>query len=196
MSQASVKTFVFMMLTVVSVALAASKKEKAKAPESQSQVLQKAQSYLIEDKRREALRLLLRAISTEKSKSSKPYKVFLKNLNNYGGLFLSDRAQQLFESGRIFRKTNSTQAVQILLEALRLDPGNTKIILELGQVYLDAGDCAKADELIKTEQASLEIQKIELIEDLGVLYSGLLLCQKKFKEYEEYRQKKDELKKK
>lgn len=175
--------------------LFAKNKANPKIDKTQS-IIENAQDLLLENKRNEAQDLLISALEEERLKPTNGGKLksqkLLKSLNNLSEMFLSDQTQQLFESGSSIKKNNPQISIQTLQEALRSEPQNVKIISELSNVYLKAGDCLKANEVLRPEGTKLELLKIDYIESLSVIYAEILLCQKKMKEYNEFQNKRKE----
>jgi len=150
--------------------------------------LEKAQDFVLKKKRKEALDLLIVLLEKEKGKPTKSAKILKKNINELSEVFLTDKSQQLYESAQFVKKTNASSAQQLYLEALRLDPDNSKITFELGALYLNTGDCTKAYELIFPDGNKSDLLKVKSIEGLGLLYAHILLCQNKIKEYDALRE--------
>lgn len=183
--------FIFLLmgsLFTTNVGAVKKKPGQTKPTDPISEGIDMAQTLVLQKKRIEAYEVLLRLLEKEKAKESykldKNTSLLLKSLNELSEVFISDKAQQLYENGRTTQKTNPSASQQIFLEALKLESGNVKIIFELVMLYLKSGECVKAQELLIPVGSARELLKIKSIERLGLLYGAVLLCQNKGSDFE------------
>lgn len=106
-------------------------------------IIQRAQTYILQQNKAQAIQTLTDALEKEKNKKNKEY--LLGNLNKIGDLFLTDKAQKIFEQGNFLFKNKPTEALAKYQEAFREEPLNFKIILNLGRTYLSLGQCSEAN---------------------------------------------------
>ncbi|HWU44304.1 MAG TPA: hypothetical protein VN132_12725, partial [Bdellovibrio sp.] len=86
--------------------------------ETYKDIIEKAYNLSLQKDRQQALNILLSALQKE----TRPQNIaeLRKVLSDVSHVFFSDKAQQLYETGISFRKTDLNQAQTKLTEALRI----------------------------------------------------------------------------
>ncbi len=127
----------------------AAEKRTAEGP---TDVIEKAYNLSLQKDRIQSVGILHTALKRESSNSAAA-KSLRAAIQEIGGLFFSDKAQQLFELGLSLRKTDPGQATAKISEALRLEPDNIQLLTELARLQVLKGDCAgAADGMAKTRK--------------------------------------------
>lgn len=119
--------------------------ENKKPNEPYKEIISKAHNLVLQKDRQQALILLSSALRLEKP-GSRPYKDLRRVLSEIAHIFLSDKTQQLYELALSLKLTDLNQAQQKASEALRMEPDNFTLILELARLHLTKNDCKLADE--------------------------------------------------
>lgn len=152
---------------------------QTKAPKSETykDIIEKAYNLSLQKDRQQALIIISNAIQKE----SRPQAVaeLKKTASELGHLFLSDKAQQLFESGVALRKADLNQAQDKISEALRIESDNLSIVGEMARIYIAKGDCRSAQEL-----ANKNIKVIGFDEDLKLALAQSYACQQRWSDYQ------------
>jgi hypothetical protein len=136
--------------------------QKKKNGETYKDLISKAHNLVLQKDRQQAQLILAGAIKTEKP-NSKAYKEIKKALSEVSQIFLSDKAQQLYELSLSLKRTDMGQAQQKLAEALRVEPDNVTLLAESARQGLIKGDCATAEDIIS------KAQKLNPVEDELIL---------------------------
>ena len=156
----------------------ASAEVKIKKSETYQDIIEKSQNLILQKDRQQAVNILVNAIRREGVKS--PAAVELKKtLNEATTLFLSDKAQQIYEVGVTLKRTDLNQAQQKMNEGLKLEPDNLLFWIELARVQIAKGDCSAADET--TGKARLQNPYFE---ELNLAQAQTSLCLNKPVEYQ------------
>ncbi|MFS4458966.1 tetratricopeptide repeat protein [Bdellovibrio sp. HCB2-146] len=154
--------------------LAQSKPAKS---ETYKDIIEKAYNLSLQKDRQQALNILANAIKKE---SRTPAVSELKKaVNDIGHVFFSDKAQQLYETSVSMRKSDPTQALAKMNEALRIEPDNFDILNETARLMIAKGDCAGAAELVQKE-----LKVINFDEELNLTLAQAYACQSKWTEYQ------------
>lgn len=113
--------------------------------EGPAELTEKAYNLTLQKDRTQAVNILVTAIRREApgSTNSKELKSALQEVS---GLFLGDKAQQLYELSLSLRKTDTNQAQGKLNEALRIEPDNLQLLNESARLQILKGDCSAAGE--------------------------------------------------
>ncbi len=130
-----------LLLFLCFTSLAASKKEDT----SQSkEMVEIAQNLILQKDRDQAIRLLSKALQSEKSKTMQnEIRSILKDI---GSLFLYDKSQQEYESSINFKKTDPTKWLASVEKAQKIEPDNTLIMMEVVRSWLNKKNLEKAKE--------------------------------------------------
>ena len=144
--------------------------------ETYKDIIEKAYNLSLQKDRQQALNILLSALQKE----TRPQNIaeLRKVLSDVSHVFFSDKAQQLYETGISFRKTDLNQAQTKLTEALRIEPDNAALLTELSRVMIAKNDCSAAQENLN------KLSKVLLYdEDLKLTAAQALQCQSLWLEY-------------
>ncbi len=144
--------------------------------ETYKDIIEKAYNLSLQKDRQQALNILITALQKE----TRPQAVaeLRKAVNDVAHVFISDKAQQMFEAGISLRKTDPAQALGKLNEASRMEPDNIAILAELSRVMIAKGDCSAAQDLM-TKQVKL----LPYDEDLRLTAAQAYVCQSSWVEY-------------
>jgi len=137
--------------------------------ESYKDLIEKAQNLILQKDRQQAIQVLLTGLKQEQ-KNKVAINELKKKVEELGSLFLSDKAQQLYETSLSFKRKDISQAQNKINEALRIEPDNVQIMTESSRLLILKGDCNSAqDQLSKTykkntydEQILLTMAQIQL----------------------------------
>jgi len=143
---------------------------KGNKTESYKDIIAKAYNLSLQKDRQQALLILNSAIKKE----TRPQAVaeLKKTASELAQVFLSDKAQQLFEMGISLRKTDPNQALAKLNEASRAEADNSNIVNELARMMIAKNDCSGAKEIVSKQAALLPFD-----EELKLTMAQVLLCQ-------------------
>ncbi|MDG0814880.1 tetratricopeptide repeat protein [Bdellovibrio svalbardensis] len=148
----------------------------ANKSETYKDIIEKAYNLSLQKDRQQALNILIAAL--QKENRPQPVADLRKAINDVAHVFISDKAQQMFEAGISLRKTDLTQALGKLNEASRLEPDNTAILSELSRTMIAKGDCSGAQDLM-SKQAKL----LPYDEELKLTAAQAYVCQSAWVEY-------------
>jgi hypothetical protein len=125
---------------------------KSRRAETSKDIIEKAYNLSLQKDRSQAINILVNAIKQENSNGGNTTEL-KKSLQQVSYLFYSDRAQQAYELALSLRKTDLPGAQQKLNEALRMEPDNLSLFVELQRILLAKGDCsASLDNIAKERQ--------------------------------------------
>jgi hypothetical protein len=143
---------------------------KADKAETYKDIIEKAYNLSLQKDRQQALLILNSAIKKE----TRPQAIaeLKKTASELSQMFLSDKAQQLFEMGISLRKADPNQSLAKLNEAARAENDNSAIINEQARLMIAKGDCSGAKELVAKQQILVPWD-----EELKLTQSQILLCQ-------------------
>ena len=134
-----IKLAVFLFFGLIS--LAAGKKEDV----SQSkEIVEIAQNLILQKDREQAIRILSKALQSEKNKSMQME--IRSILRDIGSLFLYDKAQQEYESSINFKKTDPIKWLAAVEKAQKIEPDNTLIMMESVRGWINRKNLEKAKE--------------------------------------------------
>jgi tetratricopeptide (TPR) repeat protein len=146
--------------------------------ETYKDIIEKAYNLSLQRDRQQAINILISALQKE----NRPTAVaeIRKAIVEISHLFFSDKAQQAYESGLSFKKTDLNQSINKLSEALRIEPDNNSIIEDLSRTMLLKNDCAGAAELV------IKYSKLfPFDEELRLIQAQAYVCQSQWPEYDE-----------
>jgi Putative Zn-dependent protease, contains TPR repeats len=143
---------------------------KAGKSETHKDIIAKAYNLSLQKDRQQALLILNSAIKKE----TRPQAVteLKKTASELAQIFLSDKAQQLFEMGISLRKTDPNQALAKLNEASRAEADNSAVVNELARLLIGKNDCSGAKEALSKLTLLLPYD-----EELKLTNAQALLCQ-------------------
>lgn len=118
---------------------------KRRTSEGSTELTEKAYNLTLQKDRTQAVNILVTALRREAS-SSATAKELKAALQEVSGLFLGDKAQQLYELSLSLRKTDVNQALGKINEALRIEPDNLQLLNESARLQILKGDCSGATE--------------------------------------------------
>lgn len=144
--------------------------------ETYKDIVEKAYNLSLQKDRQQALNILLSALQRE----TRPQAVaeLRKAINDIAHVFISDKAQQMFESGLSLRKMDLAQALGKLNEALRIESDNMAIITELSRVMVAKGDCSGAQDLV-----TKQIKFLLYDDELKLTTAQVYMCQSSWADY-------------
>lgn len=116
---------------------------RAANTETYRDIIEKAQTLSLQKERGHAVQLLNSSIARESKKTAAP-KELVSALEDVASLFLSDKAQQLFELALSLRANEPQMALQKLADAGKIEPDNLQIQLEQFRVSSILGNCNEA----------------------------------------------------
>lgn len=145
--------------------------------ETYKDIIEKAHNLSLQKDRQQALIIISNAIQRE----TRPQAIaeLKKTASELAHVFFSDKAQQLFESGVALRRNDLSQAQDKISEALRIEPDNLSIVVELARIYIAKGDCRAAQEL-----AQKNIKVIGFDEELRLTLAQGYACQQRWSDYQ------------
>lgn len=145
----------------------------ASKSETYQDIIEKAQNLILQKDRPQALLILNKAIQKETKVSI--VLELRQAASEIAHKFLSDKAQQLYESSVASRRVDLNIAQQNAAEALKIEPDNLSIIAEYSRVLFAKGDCRNAEEF-----AIKGLQLLDADEELRLIYAQALSCQKRW----------------
>lgn len=163
-----------LFFSTVSIAKVQTKTVKS---ETYKDLIEKAYNLSLQKDRQQALNILSSAIQREVRPQA--LMELKRTASEVATVFLSDKAQQLFETGVSLRKTDLNQAFDKLNESLRTEPDNSSIVTEAARVLIARGDCKNAQEIVQKQ-----LLLINFDEDLKLSLAQTLVCQEKWQEYQ------------
>lgn len=143
---------------------------KKKTGETYKDLISKAHNLVLQKDRQQAMLVLSSALRSEKA-GSKPYNEIKKALSEVSQVFISDKAQQLYELSLSLKRTDLPQANQRLNEALRIESDNFTLLNESVRQSLMRNECSAADEVVSK---SLKLNPAD--EELILLQAQVQLC--------------------
>lgn len=142
------KLFIHTMLLIASASSFGAAKVKSEGP---NDIIEKAYNLSLQKDRAQAVNLLVSAIKRE-SPTSPAGKELKTTIQEIGGLFYGEKAQQQYELALALRKTDLGQAQAKLTEALRVEPDNIQLLSESGRLLILKNDCGAASETIAKQR--------------------------------------------
>lgn len=118
-------------------------KSKPQPAETFKDIILKSKNLTLQNDRMQALNVLSTSITKETPKSVAQLEL-KKTLREISSLFLSDRAQQLYELAISMKRADPQAAMSQLLDAQRLEPDNFLIMTEIVRLQIIKGDCGAA----------------------------------------------------
>lgn len=156
-----------------------------KVSESPSDLIEKSYNLMLQKDRTQAIAVLVSALRRENlnSVTGKELKAALQEV---GGRFLGEKAQQIYELALSVRGTDLNQAQSKVSEALRIETDNTQLLSENARLQILKGDCgAAADGLGK-------IRKWDPFDEQILLTAGqAAVCQNDWPAYVAFRSQSD-----
>ena len=108
------------------------------------EIREQAEQHILNKERSEALDLVHDFLKENQSETRKAEaEEFISYVSN---LFLTEKAHKTYFLGRSLVFSEPERAKEKLLDALKIEPTNEKIILELTRVFLRADDCKNANQ--------------------------------------------------
>jgi predicted Zn-dependent protease len=153
-------------------------KAKIKKSETYQDIIEKSQNLILQKDRQQAVNILINAIRREGPKSAGAAEL-KKTLNEATTLFLSDKAQQIYEVGVTLKRTDIGQAQQKMAEGLKLEPDNLLFWIEQARVQIAKGDCSGADDTATKARA-----QNPYYEELNLVQAQASLCLNKILDYQ------------
>lgn len=132
---------------------------RAANTETYRDIIEKAQTLSLQKERGHALQLLTSSLTRESKKGPAP-KELVTALEEVASLFLSDKAQQLYELALSLRENEPQLALQKLADAAKLEPDNLQIQLEQFRVSSILGNCNEAGAAILRLYESLSTLEV------------------------------------
>lgn len=114
---------------------------KSKKAETAKDIIEKAYNLSLQKDRSQATNILVSAIKQENTQGTSTTEL-KRALQQVTYVFYSDRAQQAYELAVSLLKTDPGQAQQKLTEALRIEPDNLTLYVDLQRAMLLKKDCS------------------------------------------------------
>jgi hypothetical protein len=165
-----------LFISTISVFSASATELKLSKSETYKDIIEKAYNLSLQRDRQQSLNILISALQKE----TRPLHVseIRKAINDISHVFISDKAQQAYESGISLKKTDLNQALNKLNEALRIEPDNIAIIEDIARASIAKGDCTSVTETV------LKQNKLILYdEELKLILAQSYVCQSLWIEY-------------
>jgi tetratricopeptide (TPR) repeat protein len=143
--------FIAAALFVFQVPRDVSAETKSKKAETSKDIIEKAFNLSLQKDRPQATNVLVKAIKQENVRAGNTLEL-KKALQQVSYLFYSDRAQQAYELALSLRRTDPSQALQKMNEALRMEPDNLALFTEMQRMTMIKGDCSTASERVSKER--------------------------------------------
>lgn len=122
-----------------------------KKSEDVDQTIKQAQSLIIKHKRKEAIELLINKINVIQ-KDEKGRNLLSTTLTQIVEIFLTDKAQNIYEKAQSLYLKDSPDSLSLYLEANKLEPDNLKILIGLTRNLIKSKQCKRAlDQISKHE---------------------------------------------
>lgn len=162
--------------------------------ETYKDIIQKAQSLILQKDRAQALIILETSLQREQQKKSKEFVLDeLKNaLFAMSRLFISDKAHGLYELGLSLLPLESTQAIQRIEDGLKIENDNLQMINQLIRINLFKKDCDNAKSLFAKHKLE---KKVFYDYEVELLNAQIDFCAEKTDLIAKKNEKKDSLKK-
>lgn len=149
---------------------------KSSKSETYKDIIEKAYNLSLQRDRQQSLNILISAL--QKENRPLPVSEIRKAITDISHIFISDKAQQAYESGVFLKKSDLSQALSKLNEALRIEPDNIAIIEEIARVAIAKGESASV-----TESLLKQNKLILYDEELKLLLAQSYVCQSLWSEY-------------
>lgn len=150
---------------------------KIQKSETHKDIIEKAYNLSLQKDRRQALNILANALRKETNQQN--INELKKTAIEISNTFLSDKTQQMYETGFSLLKTDLPGALEKIQDALRLEPDNSVIINQLARILIVKNDCKSSQELIQKQ-----LLVVSFDEDLKLSLAQALICQAKWSEYQ------------
>lgn len=111
--------------------------------ETYQDIIDKAHNLSLQKNRTQAIDLILGAIQKE-SKKGQAQRELVQALDQISKIFISDKAQQLYELGLSLKDSDQKLAMNRFNEALRLEPDNSAIEIAITHLQMISNDCGGA----------------------------------------------------
>lgn len=125
----------------------------SRSKENAQDIIEKAQTLVLQKDRRQAILLLSGAIERE-LKSGSSTKNMLQALQEISSTFLSEKAQQIFELAISLKSSDMKLSMQKINESLQMEPGNELIVVEKCRMLIALGNCSDCFNLAKSAVAN------------------------------------------
>ncbi len=112
---------------------------KSTGIETYKDIIEKAHNLSLQNDRPQALRIL--SVAVKKETRPQAIAELKKVSRELSQIFLSDKSQQLYESGLSLKKIDPGEALDKIQEALKLEPENSLIVIEQARLQMMRGDC-------------------------------------------------------
>lgn len=160
---------------------AVSAENKTKKAETSKDIIEKAYNLSLQKDRAQAINILVNTIKQESARDGNISELS-KALQQVSYLFYSDRAQQAYELGISLRRTDLSQAMAKMNEALRAESDNRTVFNEIQRMTMLKGDCSTALDNIAKERIQDPFD-----ENLILLQAQAQACLGKWDGYEKTR---------
>ncbi|MFZ4403712.1 MAG: tetratricopeptide repeat protein [Pseudobdellovibrionaceae bacterium] len=147
--------------------------------EDYKNIIEKAFNLSLQKEKFQALFILHQAYKNETAKKTaqQDIKSAFKKVSR---LFLTEKAQQLYELAISLAPTDNNQALTKIIEALREEPENFFLFLQQARFLIAKGDCDAALEVLQKWK-----EFINLDAELALVFAQTQVCLKKYKESDE-----------
>lgn len=141
--------------------------------ESHQNIIKKAQSLVLQKDRKQAQELLVAALGKEKRIEAQ--QEIIESLDGISRLFISDKAQQLYETAIGSMSADSMSGMSAINEGLKLESENLELILLSVMYQIKNNQC----ESVKSELDKIQFMQ-NYFEDIQIAFARYELCSSQF----------------
>lgn len=171
---------IFLIFPLMSFLCFAGTLSESTGPKNFREAIVLAEQKIEKRQKIEALKVLQEAFKKEK-RDSAGAKELIKAIDTFSELFLTEKAQQLYEDGRALAPSDWSQALAKLKEAQLKEPDNLSVLKTLARNYLGRGECR---ETLEVATGGLKINPLS--ESLVLLKLQALACLQKTEEFQSF----------
>ena len=157
----------------------------SKKQESHLDIIEKAQNLMLQKDRQRATQLLVQSIQKENPKSNAG-KQLISVLNQISVVFLTDKAQQLYELALTAASTDRSLSLTRINEALRIENNHLLLLSVRARMHISQIECFEA----KTITQNMNDLN-PFYADLNLIFAQISACENKWGEYDLLRAKVD-----
>jgi Tfp pilus assembly protein PilF len=148
-------------------AMASGKKADA---EPSKEIINIAQNLILQKDREQAIRILNKALVIEKNKNT--IQEIKSILTDIGSLFLYDKAQQEYESSINFKKSEPSKWFAAVERALKIEPDNTLVAVEVIRNHLNKKNLDKAKDVLEEFRSKNPLDKNMIVSSIFLSLAG------------------------
>lgn len=144
--------------------------------ETYQNIIEKAQNLILQKNRLQALDVLKNAAQKEQNLTA--VKELKKTAIDIANIFMTEKTHQLYESALTLRFSNVNDATSRINEALKIEPNNIALMLELSRLLIAKKDCKAAE----TNAISM-VELIPFYEKVDLSLAQAYQCQNNWEGY-------------